>query len=981
MRATGEYFVDYEDYLRRWDFLSQVTSVDPRPDATSSLTHLQKKFSDSVSGKSGLTYFEAVESEQFCVEDIDKNFPQPLREPVLRKIQFKVVPRVDDLVNLVYEEFQKDFFPGENVIINLEVGGRKKGVIREKAKFPELKRADGNTERAAFSRYFVMLDNDANGGEALVDGDHLQRPRRVFSRKSLKPFIKNSVRRDEWPNAPWLVKEQIATDYRLPMEIPSHLMRGAYDSKKPGRKPKHYAEAQMGGGGPQYQQFQQQMPPVNFTMQQSPTSMQPQQPMPYRGHLNEFPSYAPVIACKMEQPKQAPLPIKYPTEDLDASPRRAGVTRPKIKFLSDDNTRNATAADVAASSVLQMTSVGPLLEICNTLNVHCEIFVLDSFTLDDLLDAMKFSSSTVTCELLEEVHCAVLRQIVDDKGQVQVQLPNTIEDDEEAKDVSHETSPIATPISDVNNQINGRSKRARTILTNHETRKSSKTPSDHHQRDHRAADMFGEETWIDKLKARDVANGGWQLIMVGLIYQLSKGSLRKYDKDMCNLILAHLAPLDQEATQETARQQFATMNVNLRIAALQMIVHLASMTRLVRAYLDDMASEMTDVRKRKLAAQGTKKILHERLQELDSQRKIQLPNNMTPEPKDGDQPMLDVTDMDNTLETNGTANSDNSDSDAIQSRSLRRQNDRKRKRDEEAQAKEEKAKAAKQAKEKSKQSKAFSKLLADIQSLKDQIKEEEEKITQCEQELREANVARTKVLGRDRFWNRYWWFERNGVPFEGLQDCSTSEYGYINGRLWVQGPIDMEREGYIDLSGQEERDYYARHGLTPSERKKLEEGETSVYTADEWGYYDNPESLDGLIAWLDERGHREKALRKELTAWRDPIVAQMTALKNHLTESLSKKDGSEEQTTRVSTRHKTYVDPEAANQRCLKWKNWAALNNETLGHLHSQRPEKKTKKSRKVAAVAEDSRGVAQPLVNKRTGKVVTRQGARYANL
>ncbi|KAK5003318.1 hypothetical protein LTR28_010317, partial [Elasticomyces elasticus] len=63
MRATGEYFVDYEDYLRRWDFLSQVTSVDPRPDATSSLTHLQKKFSDSVSGKSGLTYFEAVESE------------------------------------------------------------------------------------------------------------------------------------------------------------------------------------------------------------------------------------------------------------------------------------------------------------------------------------------------------------------------------------------------------------------------------------------------------------------------------------------------------------------------------------------------------------------------------------------------------------------------------------------------------------------------------------------------------------------------------------------------------------------------------------------------------------------------------------------------------------------------------------------------------------------------------------------------------
>lgn len=45
MKGTNEAFSDYESYLKRYEYLSQ------------------RKFVDAVNGKSGLTYFEALESE------------------------------------------------------------------------------------------------------------------------------------------------------------------------------------------------------------------------------------------------------------------------------------------------------------------------------------------------------------------------------------------------------------------------------------------------------------------------------------------------------------------------------------------------------------------------------------------------------------------------------------------------------------------------------------------------------------------------------------------------------------------------------------------------------------------------------------------------------------------------------------------------------------------------------------------------------
>ncbi|KAL8695043.1 MAG: hypothetical protein Q9218_000411 [Villophora microphyllina] len=327
-------------------------------------------------------------------------------------------------------------------------------------------------------------------------------------------------------------------------------------------------------------------------------------------------------------------------------------------------------------------------------------------------------------------------------------------------------------------------------------------------------------------------------------------------------------------------------------------------------------------------------------------------------------------------ETGGDDPMDTEDEEPHRGRSLRRANDRatqRKQRMEEEKLRKERA-AAEKAKKPSKQEKQYEKVLKKIEEAKDQIREYEEEVVVIENDLREADCPRTRVLGKDRFWNRYYWFERNAMPYAGLPDSSTAFAGYANGRLWVQGPDEMERHGFIELCPAENKQYHNAFRMTVPERKMIEEGETHVYDARQWGYYDEPDQLDQLIGWLDTHGVREVKLRKELQSQVDKISTYMTKRKEFL-ESEEKKSENGESASRVSTRTKTYIDPATA-RRCFAWMNLTAEREN--GHIHSEpKPPANTRKQAKGAknAVEEESRPTR---AKNRQGKPLTRQGSRY---
>lgn len=252
-------------------------------------------------------------------------------------------------------------------------------------------------------------------------------------------------------------------------------------------------------------------------------------------------------------------------------------------------------------------------------------------------------------------------------------------------------------------------------------------------------------------------------------------------------------------------------------------------------------------------------------------------------------------------------------------------------------ARKEKTKKAKQEAEKTKKQKEWEKLLESIEKKKDELKECEANINELDDDLRETLVHRSKVLGKDRFLNKYYWFEHNGMPFGGVPNSSTAEYGYANGRIWVQGPDEYELQPNLEEPAvSQDRQ---RFGFDIPQRKRKEEGDTHLAKSTEWAYYDDPEDIDKLLAWLDERGVREKSLRKELQIFRDRIAEYMRIMKSHLAEGEQKTDDEDDEDTktRISTRNKTYVERESVKDRCLLWTN--SIMRDEYGYNHSEEYE------------------------------------------
>ncbi|KAI0512779.1 ATP-utilizing chromatin assembly and remodelling N-terminal-domain-containing protein [Xylaria bambusicola] len=985
---TGEVFSTYEEYLGRIDFYSQVCAHRrlqylPFPSlwcitwVGHILTKIQPRFICQITGHSGLTFFEALKSELAGAQEVDQAFPEALKGPVLRRVQFQTISRIDTLVDMIYEEFKADYYPGEAVTIQLVTGERLTGTVRDKARLGSKVLPDG-TLTQPYSRYSTSIDGRPDE-EAVVDSEHIFRDRKIFTKSVLRSFIKKTVTREAWNGAPWLVKHDVAAQYHIDTRVPPHLR---YDNKLLERK--------------QQQAQKRALQPINGSHDVNgtngafhsvgPTRLPELKPAPkphkiQRAQQHEHPGAQvrhspnifldhdhgplppvpgdqpfhfpvpfrqsappPVAFPQPEPPPPPPPPPKYPIEDLQLPPRDDYV-RPPLKFLCGDPPEGVVDSG-AQNEKIQMKSVGPLLETWDTLNVYCEIFKLDSFTFDDFIQGLEVFNNDTQCELFTEIHCAVLKQIVSseaDGGKLLVNLPE-LDDEEEEEDEDESTLP--TPEPEPEPKPAGRATRsslakleAERLRAEAEAAEREKTPEVTVK--HRAPEVLADFNWIEELKQRNFSHGGWEMIIVGLLHQLSKNPRQT---EACEELLAELVPPDEEPSVELVRDQYSDLDFNLRISILQILCMLTMETKAVRGYMDDCAETMTGYRKEKIEWQRNRKQALEDLKVLHEQRKILLPENMPPSP---------TPDSANAAKTNGdvkmTGNYDSpddpsedgndSDDDGRARRHLRRGGDRAAERQRKREELERKREAELAAKV-PKQSKQFVKLLKDIRKKEDYIKTCEDEIAVIDNDLREADCGRTRVLGKDRFWNRYYWFERNGMPYAGLPNSSTAHAGYANGSIWVQGPDDMEREGYIDMPAQLQDEYKAKFKMTVPERKKLEEGRTSVFNARQWGYYSEPSQLDSLLNWLDPRGFNELKLRKELLLYKDKIVANMENRTQYISsqegEGNEKEPEKKEESKRMSTRTKAQANSEPIHFRCLDWTNTMAT--EELGHLHSEPP-------------------------------------------
>lgn len=523
----------------------------------------------------------------------------------------------------------------------MDNGERITGSIREKTKFPELYRNDGTMERQSFARYFVAPAHRPNE-EAIVEEEHISRDRSSFTKQKLRSFIKNTVTRETWAGAPWTVKPKIAEDYRINTQMPPELTqeaqlaqrkanvtfkKGEYDgtildffsplNQLPRLKPK--------GGKRQSAQDTIHLQNVQFAEYQRALAGNPAfgrvGPQGRPGQLPSFPidlsgfpiqNRLPIIAAKGQPPVPRPPPPKYPIEDLEIRPERNNPPRPALRYLSGDVPAFCFPKKAGVEGI-SMESVGSLLETWNTLNVYCEVFQLDSFTFDDYIDALQLTTDTLQCELLTEIHCALLKKIVNDvndkNGQVQVSLPQLPDPDSDGSGSTPDDSKVPTPTPEPEKPParSTRSSLAKTEAAEIKEADKVSLNSTGEPKYHRAPEIdrsIRGYDWKARCRKRDFSDGKWIVIVVGLINQLS-GNARL--KMVCDEVLSKLAPMNMEATPETAISQYVASDINTRIKILQMLCTLCIETKAIRNYMEDCNITMTDYRKDKIEVQRTRK--------------------------------------------------------------------------------------------------------------------------------------------------------------------------------------------------------------------------------------------------------------------------------------------------------------------------------------------------------------------------------------
>ncbi|KAK0522588.1 hypothetical protein OC842_006419 [Tilletia horrida] len=458
--------------------------------------------------------------------------------------------------------------------------------------------------------------------------------------------------------------------------------------------------------------------------------------------------------------------------------------------------------------------------------------------------------------------------------------------------------------------------------------------------------------WEKRILKYDEGRRGWELALIGCLAK--RATVHSVPRLWA--ILSQLTGTDHPDGRTGPRGTFiaetfpdeATRYPHLsladKVAALQFVCELSMMTKYVRSYFEECENTLTELRKERAEISRARKQVDEERRDLaireltrgdategtdDLKMDEEAGSAATPsdvailkEPRaksstpasDEEHDMLDSNSDESGTEYSPGDNDDDAASSSTSETNPKAKRPRLASRQEtlRKQAMErEAAEAAKEA-ERARLAQARKDKNAETRQLaaeKKRLEEEHFKVTKREEawerEFRRFQFGpRLKPLGYDRFYQRYWWFDGLGTAPLVNQ---AGNIVYSTGRIFVQGPSEDEWDFLLS-------EYPEAEVRT---RAADELGENALLQGNEWGYYDEPETVETLFAWLRVRGVREDKFKKEFAKWRPYILGGMTRRNENLT-STTRTESAE---GRRSVRSKT----EASRQSHMAWTNKAAL--------------------------------------------------------
>lgn len=123
--------------------------------------------------------------------------------------------------------------------------------------------------------------------------------------------------------------------------------------------------------------------------------------------------------------------------------------------------------------------------------------------------------------------------------------------------------------------------------------------------------------------------------------------------------------------------------------------------------------------------------------------------------------------------------------------------------------------------------------MAEHRRVDEEVNKIERRLEGIEREFRKLlGGVRVKPLGRDRFFNRIWWFDGMGSA-SLVGSGGTTLYG--SGRVFIQGPSEFDEDIL------QKRRYFENEDI--ESRRLEEEGKDGILGSNEWAVYNDLEEV------------------------------------------------------------------------------------------------------------------------------------------
>ncbi|KAF9458184.1 chromatin remodeling complex protein [Collybia nuda] len=901
LEQTGEIFETYEAYAARMSF------------------YRLRQFQCEVTGKSGLDYFQAIDSERQEARTMHSRFSEPLKPAVLKAVQWQVMGRLDHLVEAVYDRFKDRYFKDERVLVDLS--GTKYYARVEKVyppKYSSDARARDAHKDSASSSTSSSLEDDAPhiiGGDLKVptkdanvqdnptlyfywvhilelekDKSHdknknatrttekdgkmvgslmevqcgmMSRDRLSFSKSILRRFIRDCVDREAAVASPWTVKPSIAKRYGVDSVMPEETRKGVETIKK-GEIDKRKKVWEEKEGPPTKKQKKMTAAQEERVKVLAAAAEKREREAQEKAEKQKL---AKEEAERLAAEKKKKKPIRYPTEDLDVriadKDKKAGM---KVK-------RPVPSRTSLPFNVTPGTFESFLMG-WNFLVVYGQPLHLSTFTLDEFEHALRHTHPEPSCALLSEIHSTLiynLRTVAFQRHSALVSLLRLKDEADQAgrKDAKFGVSieELTAAMADVGNNW-------------------ERVPLRHTE---------GREGWEDAL-------------MGCLKDHATITNFPRLQEILTRLLFAPEVPLEPSSSSSSSRvctpspaslthrstpgEQYYTLPPEDKIAILSFMCNMAISSKAIHGHMESCEEQLTSLRKEKIEVNRLKKQYLEEMNTRLGETKDETSSAMNG--VDQDVIMQDSSELSDASESGHEPHPGNT----TKKNSIR-QKELRLKAQTTAHAKQREAARAKQA--------SIKQALSEHRRLDEEVNKLERRLEGIEREFRKLlGAVRVKALGKDRFYNRIWWFDGMGSA-SLVGSGGVAQYG--TGRLFIQGPSEFD----LDFLEQ-------RKDENVEERRREEEGEEGMLGSGDWAVYSDLEELDEFVAWLNPKGHREVALKTALTKWWVHITAGIRKRTADINVSAKLPEA------RRSARTKNGAGYDVTREPYMLWTNRRAVN-------------------------------------------------------